>query len=86
MLDDEDVDVAGYVRLRLTRENEGRELVVQALEDRGIAVDAAVELPNAGLIVLTGMAPRAVHKRAMETLDTLIAVAEIECTLDRLEA
>ncbi|HUZ70542.1 MAG TPA: homoserine dehydrogenase [Candidatus Saccharimonadales bacterium] len=86
LLDDEDVDVAGYVRLRLTPASEGRDLVLQALEDRGLAVDAAVELPNAGLIVLTGTAPRAVHERAMETLDTLTAVEEIECTLDRVEA
>lgn len=86
MLDDEDVEVAGYVRLRLRRESEGRELVLQALEDRGLAVDAAVEVPQGGLIVLTGTAPRAVHDRAMETLDTLTAVDEIECTLDRVEA
>ncbi len=85
LLDAEDVDVAGYVRLRLTRETDGRELVLQALEDRGLAVDAAVELPHGGLIVLTGLAPRAVHDRAMETLDTLTAVDEIECTLDRVE-
>jgi homoserine dehydrogenase len=86
LLDDEDVDVAGYVRLRLTHETDGRALVLQALEDRGLAVDAAVELPDAGLIVLTGTAPRAVHDRALETLDTLTAVDEIKCTLDRVEA
>jgi homoserine dehydrogenase len=85
-IDDEDVDVAGYVRLRLTHEADGRELVLQALEDRGLAVDAAVELPHGGLIVLTGTAPRAMHDRAMETLDTLTAVDEIACTLDRVEA
>ncbi|HVC03296.1 MAG TPA: homoserine dehydrogenase [Candidatus Acidoferrales bacterium] len=85
-LDDEDVDVAGYVRLRLSRESEGRELVVQALEDRGIAVDAAVDLPQGGLIVLTGTASRAMHLRAIETLDTLTSVDEIACTLDRVEA
>jgi homoserine dehydrogenase len=86
LLDDEDIDVAGYVRLQLTREIDGRELVLQALEDRGLAVDAAVELPQGRLIVLTGTAPRAVHDRAMETLDTLTAVDQIECTLDRVEA
>ena len=85
-LDNEDVDVAAYVRLRLTQETDGRELVLQALEDRGLAVDAAVELPGERLIVLTGLAPRAVHDRALETLDTLAAVDEIECTLDRVEA
>jgi hypothetical protein len=37
------------------------------------------------LIVLTGVAPRAVHDRALETLDTLSAVEGIECTLDRVD-
>ena len=85
-LDDEDVDVAGYVRVRLNGESEGRELVVQALEDRGIAVDAAVDLPQGGLIVLTGTASRAMHVRAIETLDTMTSVDEIACTLDRVVA
>jgi len=49
-------------------------------------VDAAVELSGRGLIVLTGVAPRAVHDGAIETLDTLTAVDQIDCTLDRVEA
>ena len=57
----------------------------QALEDRGLAVDAAVDLAPAQLLVLTGVAPRAVHNGALETLDTLSAVERIECTLDRVE-
>jgi homoserine dehydrogenase len=85
MLGDEDVEVAGYVRLQLSDIEDARALVLQALEDRGLAVDAAVDLARTRLIVLTGVAPRAVHDRALETLDTLSAVERIECTLDRVE-
>jgi homoserine dehydrogenase len=86
MLGVEDVEVAGYVRLVLRAGDDSRALVLQALEDRGLAVDAAVELSGRGLIVLTGVAPRAVHDGAIETLDTLTAVDQIDCTLDRVEA
>ena len=86
MLGDEDVEVAGYVRLRLSAELEARALVLQALEDRGVAVDAAVDLTGSELIVLTGVAPRAVHDRALETLDTLTSVDQILGALDRVEA
>jgi homoserine dehydrogenase len=86
MLSDEDVEVAGYVRVRLAGEADARALVLQALEDRGLAVDAAVDLPGSELIVLTGMAPRAVHDRALETLDTLTPVDQILGSLDRVEA
>jgi homoserine dehydrogenase len=82
---DEDVEVAGYVRVRLSREADSRALVLQALEDRGLAVDAAVDLPDNQLIALTGTAPRAMHDRALETLDTLTAVDEILCAIDRVE-
>jgi len=82
----EDVEVAGYVRVRLSAEAEARALVLQALEDRGLAVDAAVDLAGSELIVLTGMAPRAVHDRALETLDTLTSVDDILGALDRVEA
>ena len=86
MLGDEDVEVAGYVRVRLSGEPDARALVLQALEDRGLAVDAAVDLPGSELIVLTGMSPRAVHDRALETLDTLTSVDQILGALDRVEA
>ena len=85
MLSDEDVEVAGYVRLRLSGAGDERALVIQALEDRGLAVDAAVDLPGSQLVVLTGVAPRAVHDGALVTLDTLAAVDSIECALDRVE-
>jgi hypothetical protein len=86
LLSAEDVEVAGYVRVRLSAEADARALVLQALEDRGLAVDAAVDLSGAELIVLTGMAPRAVHDRALETLDTLTSVDQILGALDRVEA
>jgi hypothetical protein len=82
----EDVEVAAYLRVRLSSDTEARALVLQALEDRGLAVDAAVDLPGSELIVLTGLAPRAVHDRAMETLDTLTSVDDILGALDRVEA
>jgi homoserine dehydrogenase len=86
LLGDEDVEVAGYVRLRLSAEAEARALVLQALEDRGLAVNAAVDLTGSELVVFTGVAPRAVHDRALETLDTLTSVDEILGDLDRVEA
>lgn len=85
MLSDEDVEVAGYVRLRLAADPDARALVLQALEDRGLPVDGAVDLVGSQLIVLTGVAPRTVHDGALETLDTLTAVDAIECALDRVE-
>jgi homoserine dehydrogenase len=86
LMSDEDVEVAGYVRVRLSAEADARALVLQALEDRGLAVDAAVEGSGSELIVLTGLAPRAVHHRALETLDTLTSVDRILGALDRVEA
>jgi homoserine dehydrogenase len=86
LLGDEDVEVAGYVRLRLSVDSEARALVLQALEDRGVAVDAAVDLTGSELVVFTGVAPRAVHDRALETLDTLTSVDQILGALDRVEA
>jgi homoserine dehydrogenase len=85
LVSDEDVEVAGYVRVRLSAEADARALVLQALEDRGLAVDAAVDLAGSELIVLTGMAPSAVHDRALETLDTLTSVDQILGALDRVE-
>ncbi len=86
LLGDEDVEVAGYVRVRLSDEADARALVLQALEDRGLAVDAAVDVAGSELIVLTGVAPRAVHDRALETLDTLTSVDQILGAVDRVEA
>ena len=89
IFDAEEFDVAGYLRLRLTDTDEARELVVQALQDRGVPVDDAVDKPPVDgptpqLVVLTGTAPRAVHDRAIETLDSLPVVREVACALDRI--
>jgi homoserine dehydrogenase len=86
LLGDEDIEVAGYVRVRLSTEADARALVIQAIEDRGLAVDAVVDLADSELIILTGVAPRAVHDGALVTLDTLTSVDEILGALDRVEA
>jgi homoserine dehydrogenase len=90
LLDDEAVEVAGYVRLRVGDEPEARELVLQALADRGVPVAESIDKPPLDgpypqLLVLTGAAPRAVHDRALETLDSLPVVREIVAALDRIE-
>jgi hypothetical protein len=87
---DEDIDVAGYLRVRLDGSADARAIAVQALEDRGVPVVDAIDKPPLDgplpqLLILTGMAPRAVHDRALETLDTLAVVREIACSLDRIE-
>jgi len=52
----------------------------------GDAIDKPpLDGPLPQLLILTGMAPRAVHDRALETLDTLAVVREIACSLDRIE-
>jgi len=90
LLSDEDVDVAAYLRLRTGADPDARALIVQALEDRGVPVlDTVAKPPLDGgspqLLVLTGSVPRAVLDRALETVDTLAAVKEIACVMDRLE-
>jgi homoserine dehydrogenase len=87
---DEDIDVAGYVRIRLDGSADARAIALQALEDRGVPVVDAIDKPPLDgplpqLVILTGLAPRAVHDRALETLDTLAVVREIACSLDRIE-
>jgi len=90
LLSDEEVEVAGYLRLIVDDGADARGLVLQALEDRGVPVIETVEKPPLDgpfpqLIVLTGAAPRAVHDRALETLDTLSSVRDIAASLDRIE-
>lgn len=85
----EDVEVAGYLRLRLTDTDEARQLALQALADRGVPVVDAIEKPPIDgpfpqLLVLTGVAPRPVHDGARETLDSLPVVREVACSLDRI--
>jgi homoserine dehydrogenase len=87
---DEDIDIAGYVRIRLDGSADARAIALQALEDRGVPVVDAIDKPPLDgplpqLVILTGLAPRAVHDRALETLDTLAVVRDIACSLDRIE-
>jgi len=90
LLSEEDVEGSAYLRLETALEAEAKELIVQALEDRGVPVVETVDKPPLGgpfpqLLVLTGPAPHAVLDRAVETLDSLAAVHSIGCVLDRLE-
>ena len=90
LLTGEDVDGCGYLRLELSTELEAKELVLQALEDRGVPVLESVDKPpmdgpHPQLLVLTGPAPHAVLDRAVETLDSHPAVHGVRCVLDRLE-
>jgi homoserine dehydrogenase len=90
VLSDEDIETAGYIRLHISDDPDAKALVLQALDDRGAPVVAAeekppLEGPHPQLIVLTGVASRAVYDRALETLDALTVVHEIACTLDRIE-
>jgi homoserine dehydrogenase len=91
LIGDDDVEVAGYIRLRVVDAPEAKELVVQALEDRGVPVLDTVDKPPIDgplpqLLLLTGAAPRSVLDRALETLDSLAVVSEIACAMDRIEA
>jgi hypothetical protein len=90
MLSDEAIDTAGYIRLHISDDPDARALVLQALDDRGAPVVAAedkppLEGPHPQLLVLTGVASRAVYDRALETLDALTVVHEIACAIDRIE-
>jgi homoserine dehydrogenase len=89
-ISDEEVEVAGYLRLIIEDGADARALVLQALEDRGVPVVETVDKPPLDgpfpqLLVLTGSAPRAVHDRALDTLDTLSVVRDIAAALDRVE-
>jgi homoserine dehydrogenase len=85
--DDGAVERGGYVRVRLEPVADAAQLVLQALEDRGITVQASTLLPSrdAGdhqLAVLTGVGARAMLARACETLDSLATVDEVLAVLD----
>ncbi|HSP65821.1 MAG TPA: hypothetical protein VLO10_06490, partial [Candidatus Deferrimicrobium sp.] len=81
------VERGGYVRVRLQPVAEAAQLVLQALEDRGITVEASTLVAAAGdgsqqLALVTGVAPRATLERACETLDSLATVDEVAAVLD----
>ena len=85
---EENDEICGYVRMMLADVDDARGLVLQAFEDRGVPVEDSRDAPSpqhgAQLVVLTGAAPRAVHSRALETVETLAAVRGIAASLDRV--
>ena len=88
--DGADVERGGYMRVRLRPVAEASQLVLQALEDRGIPVRASTLLadPDGGsqLALLTGAVARAMLERATETLDSLAVVAEVAAVMDWAES
>jgi homoserine dehydrogenase len=80
------VERGGYVRVRLTAAMDAEQLVLQALEDRGISVLASTALPQgergAELALVTGSAPREMLEHAAETLDSLAVVASVAAVMD----
>jgi homoserine dehydrogenase len=86
VLDSEEVETAAWVRLRAGEDRETPAIVAQMLEDRGVAVESVGAAPGSpDLLVSTAPAPRAVLRRALETLDTVPVVGSVEQVLDRLE-
>ena len=90
LLDADRIETAGYIRLHVSDDADAQALVLQALDDRGIPVVGAEEKPppdgpHPQLLVLTGLASRAMHDRALDTLDSLTVVHEISSAMDRLE-
>jgi homoserine dehydrogenase len=79
------VERGGYVRVRLHPVADAAPLVLQALEDRGIAVEASAVVPAEGgaqLAMVCGVGPRDMLARACETLDSLPMVDEVAAVLD----
>ena len=85
--DDGAVERAGYVRVRLHPVADAAQLVIQALEDRGLTVEAsALAQPAMGgdeeLALRTGVVAREMLARACETLDSLAVVDEVAAVMD----
>jgi pantoate kinase len=81
------VERGGYLRVRLHPVADASQLVLQALDDRGITVDASTLVQpgdgrGAQLAILTAPALREMLDRAVETLDSLAAVDEVAAVMD----
>ena len=83
--DDGAVERGGYVRVSLRPVADAAELVIQAVEDRGITVTASTVVTGATgeqLAMLTAPVPRDMLERACETLDSLAVVDEVAAVMD----
>jgi homoserine dehydrogenase len=79
------VERGGYVRVRLQAAGDAAQLVIQAMEDRGLTVQESTLVPDAGgdqLAMLTEPAARDMLERACETLDSLAVVSEVASVMD----
>jgi hypothetical protein len=89
--DQRSVERGGYVRVRLRAVADAAQLVLQALDDRGIPVEMSTLFRPAGqdaehLALLTGPVAREILEHACETLDSLSAVDEVVTVMDCLGA
>jgi homoserine dehydrogenase len=85
--DDGAVERGGYIRVRLHAVADAAQLVLQALEDRGITVQESALAPSVGgggeqLALVTGVVAREMLARACETLDSLATVDEVVVVMD----
>ncbi len=85
--DDGAVERGGYVRVRLEPVADAAQLVLQALEDRGITVQASTLVPAVAdsteqLALITGVVAREMLARACDTLDSLPMVDEVVAVFD----
>lgn len=81
------LDRSAYIRVRLRDIDEAAQLVVQALEDRGLPVLASQPLAAgageaAQLAVVTAPVAGEMLERAIETLDSLAVVAAVVTSMD----
>jgi homoserine dehydrogenase len=85
--DDGAVERGGYLRVRLNPVADAAQLVLQALEDRGLSVAESAVLSGPGdatqqLAAITEPAARDMLARACETLDSLPMVDEVVAVMD----
>jgi homoserine dehydrogenase len=83
--DDGAVERGGYVRVSLHPVADAAQLVIQAMEDRGITVQEStlgLGADSDQLAMLTEAAARELLERACETLDSLAVVDEVVAVMD----